>query len=137
MILRSISFALAAIAVLNLTVGVLFNPDPASAQDENGKWVTEKQMKQLSRSAQHEGLLLTRLGCKFAKVPDPKREDVLFVPEFVEVDQPTPWGWTYAANSPNEADEGPAKAAGFEVASEEYYEVTGVTWVRCKVWYRP
>ena len=109
----------------------------AFAETKEGVWVTEAQMKQLSRSAQHEGLLLTRLGCKFADVENPQRKDVLLQPEFKETERPIAWGWTFTANAPDEAGEAPAKAAGFEVASEEYYEVTGVTWVRCKVWYRP
>ncbi len=109
--------------------------EPAWQLDQ--QWLTEAEMKQVSHMARGQPVVLSSLRCRFADVPDPERGDVRFLPEFKEIQTPTPWGWTYEANAPNPAAEQPAINAGFEVVSEDFFEVTGITWVRCKVWQRP
>ena len=126
-----------------LLVSVLaVSPVAHSHAQESGwqldrQWLTEAEMKKVSHMARGQPVVLSSLKCRFADVPDPERSDVRFLPEFKEIQSPTPWGWTYEANAPNPAAEQPAKNAGFEVISEDFFEVTGVTWVRCKVWQRP
>lgn len=94
-------------------------------------------MKALSQSARNDGRVLTKLSCLFEDVENPARENVRFKPVFETSSGQVPWGWTYEANAANPAAEAPARNAGFEVASEEYFEISGLTWVRCKVWHRP
>ena len=101
------------------------------------EWVNEADMKKQSRFAQRHNLLLVSLSCKFDDTENPGRENVLFKPLFEVVDTPTPWGWTFDANAPLPGPEIQARQAGFEIASEDYFEVSGVTWVRCRVWHRP
>jgi hypothetical protein len=95
-------------------------------------------MKKQSAFARQNNLLLNSLRCKFNEtVENPSRSDVLFRADFERPPTPQAWGWTFEANAPLKGPEQQALAAGFVVASEEYFEVTGVTWVRCKVWHRP
>jgi len=61
---------------------------------------------------------------------------VIFRAEFEQSSSPVGWGWTFDANAPNTAVEAQAKSAGFTLATEDYFEISGVTWVRCKVWHR-
>jgi len=102
------------------------------------EWITESEMKKQSNFARQNNLLLVNLRCKFNEdITNPGRGDVLFRAEFEIPKTPQAWGWTFDANAPLKGPEEQAKAAGFIVASEEYFELTGVTWVRCKVWHRP
>ena len=102
------------------------------------EWITEAEMKKQSAFARKNNLLLVNLNCKFREdVSNPGRPDVLFRAEFELVRQPTAWGWTFDANVPQEGPEKQAQQAGFEMAQENYFEISGVTWVRCKVWHRP
>lgn len=101
------------------------------------EWITEAEMKKQSAFARRHGLLLTELNCKFdTNVESPTRKDVLFRAIFQQTDNLIGWGWTFEANAPLKGPEAQAEQAGCEVASEDYFEVTGVTWVRCKVWHR-
>jgi hypothetical protein len=102
------------------------------------EWVNEEEMKRQSAFARSNSLLLVGLNCKFdesAKAPG--RDDVLFRAEFEQVTPARAWGWTMDANVEQQGPEQQAKAAGFEMASEDYFEISGVTWVRCKIWHRP
>ncbi|MEO0327079.1 MAG: hypothetical protein AAF217_00635 [Pseudomonadota bacterium] len=102
------------------------------------EWINEAEMKNQSAFARQHSLVLVSLNCKFKEnVSSPGRKDVLFRAEFEQREAPIGWGWTFDANAPMRGPEQQAKAAGFEVASEDYFEMTGVTWVRCKVWHRP
>ncbi len=110
----------------------------AQAELLGDEWITEKEMKRQSAFAREHNLLLVDLRCKFNEsVKNPGRSDVLFRADFKILNRPEAWGWTFEANAPFKGPEQQARAAGFVVASEEYFEVTGVTWVRCKVWHRP
>lgn len=101
------------------------------------EWINEAEMKRQSAFARQHNLLLVGLNCKFNEdVESPGRSDVLFRADFKMIDQPIGWGWTFDANAPLRGPEAQAKAAGFVVAAEDYFELTGVTWVRCKVWHR-
>jgi len=115
----------------------IFFASPSHAELLGKEWVSESEMKKQSAFARQNNLLLKSLRCKFNEaVKSPGRSDVLFSAEFERPSIPQAWGWTFEANAPLKGPEQQAKAAGFEVASEEYFEVTGVTWVRCKVWRR-
>lgn len=110
----------------------------ARAQYLGDEWITEAEMKKQSAFARKHGLLLKELRCKFdTAVESPQRKDVLFSAIFIPVAQPVGWGWTFDANAPLKGPEEQAKAAGFEMVSEDYFELSGVTWVRCKIWHRP
>ncbi len=110
----------------------------AHAELLGDEWITEKEMKRQSAFAREHNLLLIGLRCKFKEeVESPGRGDVLFRADFKILNRPEAWGWTFDANAPLRGPEQQAKSAGFVVASEEYFELTGVTWVRCKVWHRP
>ena len=101
------------------------------------EWIDEAEMKRQSHFARQNNLVLVRLGCRFKKgVADPGRDDVIFRAEFEQTALPVGWGWTFDANAPLRGPEEQAKAAGFQLASEDYFEISGVTWVRCKVWHR-
>jgi len=111
---------------------------PSHAELLGEEWIAEAEMKKQSAFARENNLLLNSLRCKFDEtVANPGRGDVLFRADFEIPPTPQAWGWTFEANAPLKGPEQQAKAAGFEVASEEYFELTGVTWVRCKVWHRP
>lgn len=121
-----------------LTVFFLFSNVSSQAELLGDEWITESEMKKQSNFARNNNLLLVNLRCKFNEnVENPGRGDVLFRAEFEIPERPEAWGWTFDANAPLKGPEEQAKAAGFVVASEEYFELTGVTWVRCKVWHRP
>lgn len=116
----------------------LFVSTPSYAELLGAEWITEAEMKKQSAFARQNNLLLKSLRCKFNEaVENPGRSDVLFRADFEVPPVPQAWGWTFDANAPLKGPEQQAKAAGFEVVSEEYFELTGVTWVRCKVWHRP
>lgn len=116
----------------------ILSATPSSAALLGDEWITEAEMKKQSAFARQNNLLLNSLRCKFDEtVENPGRSDVLFRADFERPQTPQAWGWTFEANAPLKGPEQQAKAAGFIVASEEYFEVTGVTWVRCKVWHRP
>ena len=124
--------------VLSAVCFLLFTLVLGSGEAAAEKWITEAQMKQLSAKARNYQLMLTQLSCRFqADVDTPGREHVLFKPVFEQVAEVTPWGWTFDANQALPGPEKQARDAGFEIASEDYYEITGVTWVRCRVWHRP
>ncbi|MDJ0614060.1 MAG: hypothetical protein QNJ29_10315 [Rhizobiaceae bacterium] len=102
------------------------------------EWITETEMKQQSAFARKHSLLLVGLRCKFREnIESPGRGDVLFSADFEQVFPAQAWGWTFDANTELAGPEQQAKSAGFEVATEDYFEISGVTWVRCKVWHRP
>jgi hypothetical protein len=116
----------------------VFATVPANAELLGDEWITEQEMKRQSAFARQHNLLLVGLRCKFDKdIENPGRKDVLFRADFKIVDTPQAWGWTFDANAPLKGPEAQARAAGFVTASEDYFELTGVTWVRCKVWHRP
>ncbi len=131
--------------LLNLLAGVsvllstlFIQALPAKADFLGDEWITETEMKKQSAFARKNNLLLVGLRCKFKEdAKSPGRDDVLFSAEFEQVAQPTAWGWTFDANAPQKGPEEQARQAGFEMAHEDYYEITGITWVRCKVWHRP
>ncbi len=120
-----------------LTSLLLVTSTPSYAELLGEEWITEAEMKKQSAFARQNRLLLAGLNCKFKEVDNPQRSDVLFRADFKFVDTPQAWGWTFDANAPLKGPEEQAKKAGFVVASEDYFELTGVTWVRCKVWHRP
>jgi len=99
-------------------------------------WVDEKQMNFLVAQALKQQHVLTKLNCRFTHDNNPGREDVRFRPFFEQTNEPVAWGWTFDANAPNRAGEQQARDAGFKVFAEDYFEITGVTWVRCKIWRR-
>lgn len=102
------------------------------------EWIAEAEMKKQSAFARQNNLVLDKLSCKFKEgVENPGRGDVLFRADFEFTQLRVAWGWTFDANAPLVGPERQAKAAGFEVAHEDYYEITGQTWVRCKVWKQP
>jgi len=105
--------------------------------ETQGRWLTETQMKALSNMARRQPVILAGLSCRFADIENPAREHVRFQPRFEPVDQPRAWGWTFTANGEDGIGEGPALQAGFQPVSEDLFEISGVTWVRCKVWHRP
>jgi len=101
------------------------------------EWISEAEMKRQSAFARNNNLLLTGLSCRFRQgVENPGRSDVIFRAEFERAEAPVGWGWTFDANAPNLAVEKQAQRGGFVVAAEDYFEISGVTWVRCKVWHR-
>lgn len=111
---------------------------PAYAQFLGDEWISEAEMKKQSAFARRNGLVLRELKCKFdVEIENPGRKDVLFSAIFKQTDVPFGWGWTFDANAPLKGPEEQAKAAGFVLASEDYFELTGVTWVRCRIWHRP
>ncbi|MEO1141656.1 MAG: hypothetical protein AAFW66_04840 [Pseudomonadota bacterium] len=117
---------------------VLLSAGQSNAELLGEEWIDEAEMKKQSNFARKHRLLLTRLNCKFKEgIENPGRSDVIFRAEFEQPQSPIGWGWTFDANAPNRAAEQQAKSAGFELATEDYFEITGVTWVRCKVWHRP
>jgi len=119
--------------ILCLTLFTL--PLNANAELLGEEWINEAMMKKQSAFARQHNLVVTDLKCKFREgVENPGRKDVLFRADFIQTQMPVPWGWTFDANAPNLAAEENAKKAGFVVAGEDYYELTGVTWVRCKLW---
>ncbi|MEM9279315.1 MAG: hypothetical protein AAGA76_12135 [Pseudomonadota bacterium] len=110
----------------------------AHGQFLGDEWIDEAEMKKQSAFARQHNLVLVGLNCRFREgVENPGRSDVIFRAEFKQVSPPIGWGWTFDANAPNRAIEQQAKNGGFVVAAEDYFEMTGVTWVRCKVWHRP
>ena len=116
----------------------LFTSNVAHAELLGEEWITEKEMKRQSAFARQHNLLLVGLRCKFnEEIENPGRNDVLFRADFKILDRAEAWGWTFDANAPLREPEEQAKSAGFVVVSEDYFELTGVTWVRCKVWHRP
>ena len=122
--------------ILLLTTLSMFSSVSSSANE--GGWITEAEMKQRSAFARQNRLMLVGLNCKFREgIENPGREHVLFKADFEQVSTPLPWGWTFDANQALPGPENQARAAGFEVATEDYFEITGVTWVRCRVWHRP
>ena len=126
-------FLISLFATVFLVVSV-----PAHAELLGDEWITEKEMKRQSAFAREHNLLLVGLRCKFnEEIKNPGRSDVLFRADFKIVDRPEAWGWTFDANAELRQPEQQAKSAGFVMASEDYFELTGVTWVRCKVWRRP
>lgn len=117
--------------------GLMCGVNPANSEILGKEWIAEAEMKRQSAFARGNGMVLTALNCRFLKgVENPGRSDVVFRAEFEAVDAPYGWGWTFDANAPNRAVEEQARSAGFKMASEDYYEISGVTWVRCKVWHR-
>ena len=125
--------------LLNFLVAVfLVANTPVHAELLGDEWITESEMKRQSAFAREHNLLLVSLRCKFnEEIKNPGRSGVLFRADFKIVNRPEAWGWTFDANAPLRGPEQQAKSAGFVVASEDYFELTGVTWVRCKVWHRP
>lgn len=117
---------------------LIFASAPVHAELLGDEWITEAEMKKQSAFARKHRLLLAGLNCKFKEeIENPQRSDVLFRADFEQVETPTAWGWTFDANAPLRGPEEQAKKAGFVVATEDYFELTGVTWVRCKVWHQP
>lgn len=126
---RVISFCIVLFALL---------PSYANAELLGKEWITEAEVKKQSAFARKHGLILNELRCRFQEgVENPGRGDVIFRADFGQVEQPIGWGWTFDANAPLAGPEQQARAAGFEVAYEDYFEISGVTWVRCKVWHQP
>ena len=124
--------------VLNIIVALtIFGISPNAHAELLGKeWINETEMKKQSQFARKHGLLLVDLDCRFRKDADnPGRKDVIFRADFEQPPSPVGWGWTFDANAPNLAAEQQALNAGFEMVSEDYFEISGVTWVRCKVWH--
>ncbi len=102
------------------------------------EWIDEAELKKQSNFARQHGLQLNKLSCRFAEgVENPGRSDVIFRADFTQPNTPQPWGWTFDANATLEGPERQARSAGFSVVYEDYYEISGVTWVRCRVWHRP
>ena len=121
-----------------VATAILLSVGQSNAELLGEEWIDEAEMKKQSNFARKHRLLLTSLNCKFKDgVENPGRSDVIFRAEFEQPENPIGWGWTFDANAPNRAAEQQAKNAGFELATEDYFEITGVTWVRCKVWHRP
>ncbi|MEM7214799.1 MAG: hypothetical protein AAF423_04585 [Pseudomonadota bacterium] len=119
-------------------LAAVFSGTPVQAELLGKEWITEAEMKKQSAFARQHSLVLVGLNCRFRDgVESPGREDVIFRAEFEQVIPPIGWGWTFDANAPNRAVEEQARNGGFSVATEDYFEMTGVTWVRCKVWHRP
>ncbi len=115
-----------------------FAVQPATAELLGEEWITEAEMKKQSAFARQHNLLLVGLNCKFKEgIENPGREDVVFRADFEQVFPAQAWGWTFDANARIRGPEKRAEAAGFVVAAEDYFEISGVTWVRCKVWHRP
>jgi len=111
---------------------------PANSELLGKEWISEAEMKRQSNFARQHSLALMELRCKFREgVENPGRQHVLFRADFSQVQPAIAWGWTFDANAPQNGPEQQAKDAGFELASEDYFEISGVTWVRCKVWHRP
>jgi len=127
--LKRLKSVLAAFLLLFITI-------PSHALELTEGWVDEKQMNFLVSQALKQQRVLTKLNCRFTHENDPGREDVRFKPFFEQTAEPVAWGWTFDANAPNRVAETQARDAGFKVHSEDYYEITGVTWVRCKIWRR-
>ena len=117
---------------------LILTSTPVQAELLGEEWITEAEMKKQSAFARQNRLLLVGLNCKFnEEIKDPQRNDVLFRADFKLVETPQAWGWTFDANAQLRGPEEQSKSAGFVVATEDYFELTGVTWVRCKVWHRP
>ncbi len=109
---------------------------PAGAELLGEEWINEAEMKLQSHFARQNNLLLVGLNCKFREgVENPGRSDVLFRADFEIPQRPVGWGWTFDANVENTAAETRARNAGFVMATEDLFEISGVTWVRCKVWH--
>ncbi|MEM9330006.1 MAG: hypothetical protein AAGA53_01695 [Pseudomonadota bacterium] len=122
---------------VGLAFATAFLVAPASAQFLGKEWIDEAEMKRQSAFARQHNLVLVGLNCKFKDgVENPGRSHVIFRAEFEQMTPPIGWGWTFDANAPNRAIEAQARNGGFVVAAEDYFEMTGVTWVRCKVWHR-
>ncbi len=114
-----------------------FLVSPAQSEFLGDEWISEQEMQRQSRFARRHNLVLADLQCKFHEnIEAPGREHVLFRADFMRPPAPVAWGWTFEANGPNPLPEEQARKAGFEVVGEDYYEITGVTWVRCKLWHR-
>lgn len=129
---RCLVFALTAFGIAGPHSG------PAGAGLLGEEWITEAEVKKQSAFARQNNLILNELRCKFKEgVDSPGRGDVLFRADFEIASRPIGWGWTFDANAPLAGPEQQARAAGFEVAYEDYFEISGVTWVRCKVWHQP
>ena len=121
-----------------LLAALLLEPATAGAELLGKEWITEAELKRQSAFARKNRLLLADLQCKFREgVENPGRADVIFRADFELVDRPVGWGWTFDANAEMEGPEAQARAAGMELASEDYFEISGVTWVRCRVWQQP
>jgi len=117
---------------------ILLSAQTTSAELLGAEWITEAEMKKQSGFARQHSLLLVNLNCRFKEgVENPGREDVVFRADFEQVIPAQAWGWTFDANARIRGPEKRAEEAGFAVASEDYFEISGVTWVRCKVWHRP
>lgn len=111
---------------------------PANAELLGAEWINEAELKKQSAFARQHNLLLTELRCRFAEgVENPGRSNVIFRADFTRTETAQPWGWTFDANAPLEGPERQARSAGFEIAYEDYFEISGVTWVRCRVWRLP
>lgn len=122
--------------ILSLISALAFFPVIASAELLGREWITEAEVKKQSAFARQNNLLMKELKCKFKEgVESPGRGDVLFRADFEQSTRPVGWGWTFDANAPLIGPEQQAISAGFEVAYEHYFEISGVTWVRCKVWH--
>ena len=120
-----------------LSVLVVMTGSIANAELLGEEWISEADVKKQSAFARNNGLILNKLGCKFREgVENPGREDVIFRADFDFAKAPIGWGWTFDANAPLLGPEKQARAAGLEVVHEEYSEISGVTWVRCKVWHQ-
>lgn len=119
-----------------LGFGLVVHAGFPAAAELGPDWITEAEMKRLSNKARTTGQVLTGLACRFEEVENPGRANVRFKPVFEPSASPVPWGWTFDANAPNRAIEQQARSQGFYAAAEDYYEISGVTWVRCKVWHR-
>ncbi len=123
-------------SVVCAALGAAMHPVSAGLLGE--EWITEAEVKKQSAFARKNNLILNELRCKFREgVENPGREDVIFRADFEISPWPIGWGWTFDANAPLVGPEQQARAAGFEVAYEDYFEISGVTWVRCKVWHQP
>ena len=130
--LRAIFYLVAVVMILSAPI------NRASAEFLSKEWIKEAELKKQSAFARQHNLQLIKLSCRFpADVDNPGRSDVIFRAEFKQSESPQPWGWTFDANAPLRGPEEQAKSAGFTVAHEDYFEISGVTWVRCKVWHRP
>ena len=120
-----------------LLVSQIFLVSPATSELLGKEWIPEAEVKKQSAFARQHNLVLVGLNCRFREgVENPGRDDVLFRADFERFENPIGWGWTFDANAPNRAVEEQARSGGFSVAAEDYFEITGVTWVRCKVWHR-
>lgn len=117
---------------------VLTGMTPAKAGLLGEEWISEAEMKRQSAFARKNRLVLMDLQCRFREgAESPGRDDVEFRADFEQSNVPVAWGWTFDANAALPGPEKQARAAGLEIASEDYFEISGVTWVRCRVWKHP